>query len=181
MKHPLVAQLQFTRQKFIDGFQNVSAEDAQRCIDPMNSLSWIIGHLAVHELRVWVEIAQGRLFGENVLVCEGGKAKTNPNFDHMLRSWHLITSTADDYLDHLTQDDMQTHFMWQGKQEREDIGTMLQRNIYHYWYHIGEAQSIRQMLGHPDLIQYVGAIPHSAIYHPEAAKSSALDEANETT
>ncbi|MEM6530392.1 MAG: hypothetical protein AAF653_18980, partial [Chloroflexota bacterium] len=80
------------------------------------------------------------------------------------------------YLDNLTQRDMQTHFMWQGKQEREDIGTMLQRNIYHYWYHTGEAQAIRQILGHDDLIQYVGTIPESANYHPESTQLSTLDD-----
>ncbi|MEO0562904.1 MAG: DinB family protein, partial [Chloroflexota bacterium] len=148
MTHPLVTQLQFTRQRFREGFDGVDPEDAHQVIGETNSLSWIVGHLAVHELRVWVEIAQGRLVGDNVLVCEGGQPKTVPNFEEMLSSWRLITTTADAYLDQLTQADMQTHFMWQGKQEAENIGTMLQRNIYHYWYHLGEAQAIRQSLGH---------------------------------
>ena len=43
---------------------------------------------------------------------------------------------------------------------------MLQRNFYHYWFHIGEAHAIRQMLGHPDLPQFVGDMS-TAIYRPE--------------
>ena len=33
---------------------------------------------------------------------------------------------------------------------------LLLRNIYHYWYHLGEAGAVRQMLGHRDLPQFVG-------------------------
>ena len=32
---------------------------------------------------------------------------------------------------------------------------------YHYWSHIGEASAIRQMLGHPDLPQWVGDLTGS--------------------
>ena len=38
----------------------------------------------------------------------------------------------------------------------EDIGTTLLRNIYHYWFHTGEAHAIRQQLGHRDLPEFVG-------------------------
>jgi hypothetical protein len=33
---------------------------------------------------------------------------------------------------------------------------MLLRNIYHYWYHTGEAHAIRDMLGHKNLPEFVG-------------------------
>jgi hypothetical protein len=36
------------------------------------------------------------------------------------------------------------------------------------WYHLGESQAIRQMLGHRDLPAFVGNI-NSAPYAPEAA------------
>ena len=43
---------------------------------------------------------------------------------------------------------------------------MLLRNIYHYWFHMGEAHAIRQLLGHPDLPQFVGDMSE-AVYWPE--------------
>jgi hypothetical protein len=43
----------------------------------------------------------------------------------------------------------------------------MQRLIYHYWYHIGEIQAIRQMLGHQKLPVYVGSIEKQAPYTPE--------------
>ncbi len=169
MPHPLVQQLQFTRRRFADGIRDVPPEDAHQRFKPMNSISWIVGHLAVHELRVWVEIAQGRIVAPEVLVCEGGRPASVPDFESMWHAWEQITTTADDYLNTLTQTDMTRHLMWQGEQQREDIGTMLQRNIYHYWYHLGEAQAIRQMLGHTDLLPFVGHIPPESKYTPESS------------
>jgi hypothetical protein len=37
---------------------------------------------------------------------------------------------------------------------------------YHHWYHTGEAHAIRQLLGHPDLPQFVGDMSE-ALYRPE--------------
>jgi hypothetical protein len=48
----------------------------------------------------------------------------------------------------------------------ESIGTLLLRNIYHYWYHTGEAHTVRGLLGHSDLPEYVGNMPE-AFYRPE--------------
>jgi hypothetical protein len=74
----------------------------------------------------------------------------------MWRLWHVITSAADTYLDTLAPETMGAHFEWKGKPISEDIGTILLRNIYHYWFHLGEAHAIRQMLGHTGLPQFVG-------------------------
>ncbi len=48
------------------------------------------------------------------------------------------------------------------------MGTLLQRVIYHYWYHTGENVAIRQMFGHTDLPEFVGNIDDEAPYRPEA-------------
>ncbi len=49
----------------------------------------------------------------------------------------------------------------------QTVGSALRRVTYHYWYHIGETQAIRQMLGHEDLPEYVGDIDAEAPYRPE--------------
>jgi len=48
----------------------------------------------------------------------------------------------------------------------ESIGTLLMRNIFHYWYHTGEASAVRQMLGHAGVPEFVGDIS-TAAYRPE--------------
>lgn len=40
------------------------------------------------------------------------------------------------------------------------------------WYHLGESQAIRQMLGHTHLPIFVGAIHDEAPYMPEPFRAS---------
>jgi hypothetical protein len=155
--HPLVIQLRFTRSEFLRGLDGVTDEEARRRFDPMNSISWIIGHLANQEHGYWVRVAQGRNLAPtlNDLVGYGRPASTPP-LDEMWDTWRTVTAAADEFLNTLTTEKLQTHLEWKGEPWRESIGTMLHRNSYHYWYHLGEAHAIRQMLGHRDLPQFVG-------------------------
>jgi hypothetical protein len=165
--HPLVTQLRFTRSEFVRCLAGVSAEDAIRRLEPMNCISWIVGHLANQEHRYWVVWAQGRDLapGLNDLVGFGKPASTPP-FDEMWAIWRTITQAADEYLGTLTTETLQTHLARNGVPQPESIGTMLYRNTYHYWHHLGEAHAIRQMLGHKDLPQFVGDMSQ-ALYCPE--------------
>jgi uncharacterized damage-inducible protein DinB len=165
--HPLVTQLRFARSEFVRCLDGVSAEDGVRRIMPMNSISWIVGHLANQEHGWWVYLAQGRILapGLNDLVGFGKPASTPP-LDEMWAIWRTVTQAADEYLDTLTTETLQTHLLHNGVPRPESIGTMIQRNIYHYWHHLGEAHAIRQMLGHQDLPQFVGDMS-PAIYRPE--------------
>lgn len=45
-------------------------------------------------------------------------------------------------------------------------GVVLQRIMYHYWYHLGENMAIRHMLGHSDPSEFVGEIEAEAPYLP---------------
>jgi hypothetical protein len=156
-RHPLVTQLRFARSEFLRCLDGVSAEDAIRRLEPMNCLSWIIGHLANQEHRYWVRYAQHRELapGLNDLVGYGMPASTPP-LGEMWAIWRTVTQSADGYLDTLTLSRLQTHLQYEGQRLDESIGTLLQRNLYHYWFHTGEAHAVRQMLGHRDLPQFVG-------------------------
>ncbi len=59
--------------------------------------------------------------------------------------------------------------MSRGKPIGTTFGNLLQRVIYHYWYHTGENQAIRQQLGQTRLPQFVGDIDNDAPYRPEPA------------
>ncbi len=167
MIHPLVTQLRFTRIELARCLEGVSDADARRRIEPMNCISWIVGHLANQENGYWVMVAQGQRLAPNLNQLVGyGKPASTPPLEEMWDAWRTITSAADRYLDTLTPELLQTHLEWKGKRLQESIGTMLLRNIYHYWFHLGEAHAIRQMLGHSDLPQFVGDMS-AALYRPE--------------
>ena len=73
----------------------------------------------------------------------------------MWAAWRAITATADAYLDTLTPEMMSTHLEREGKPMREDVGISLLRNSTttgSTW----ERRTLRQMLGHTNLPQYVG-------------------------
>ena len=166
MPHPFVKQLQFTRQKWAAGLEGVSAEDALERVGHMNSISWTICHLAEFEQDVWLEAAQGKTISEAVKRCSYGEPASTPPLAEMIEAWQQITRAADEYLDTLTTDQM-------GEQlpgTSQNIGTMLLRQTWHYWYHLGEVQAIRQALGHTGLPQYVGAVPADVEYTKNAAK-----------
>lgn len=165
--HLLVNQLRFTRGELQRGLAGLGEEDAQRRIDRMNCISWMVGHLANQERRYWISFAQGQeiLPQLNDLVGYNKPASTPP-LEEMLAAWRTITAEADRYLDTLTPAKLQDYLSYKGKALDENIGTMLMRNIYHYWYHIGEMQAVRQLLGHANLAEYVGDMD-SASYYPE--------------
>ena len=85
----------------------------------------------------------------------------------MLGLWQTVTIAADSYLDTLTTESLQIDLLRDGKSVGQSLGSALRRITYHYWYHTGEIQAIRQMLGHKDLPEYVGNIEMEAPYRPE--------------
>ncbi len=168
MAHPLVDQFRFTRSEWLRGLQGVTEEDAAQHFGPMNCISWNVGHLAWHEHRYWVELAQGKMLFPQLNVMYAYQAPmSTPSFKEMLEMWHASTATADAFLDGLTTAGLQADLLRDGKSVGQTVGSALRRVTYHYWYHIGEIQAIRQMLGNKDLPEYVGDIEIEAPYRPE--------------
>ena len=168
MAHPLVDQLRFTRSEFVRALEGVTDEEARRRFLPMNCISWMIGHLAWQEQRYWLTRAAGKILVPevNVLAASGGPSSTPP-LDEMWQAWRTITEAGDPFLDSLTTEMMPTYMRATGEPDGETIGTRLHRTTYHYWYHTGESQAIRQMLGHTNLPQFVGDMEGEGEYHPE--------------
>ncbi|MCA9944186.1 MAG: DinB family protein [Anaerolineales bacterium] len=168
MTHPMVLQLRFTRSEFLRSIKNVSDEDASRRFLPMNCLSWNVGHLAWQEQQYFLHYGQGLLPLPEIgqAFAYGAQAST-PSLKEMVAAWKLITETADPWLDTLTTASLQENVISRGKPIAYKYGNLLQRVIYHYWYHLGENMAIRQLIGHERLPSFVGSIDKKAPYHPE--------------
>jgi hypothetical protein len=164
MAHLLVDQLHFTRRKWQLGLEGVSAEDAVRRLEPMNCISWMVGHLAYQEHLMWVRRAQGRVIAPELEPLAWGQPASTPPLGEMWAAWERVTDAANVYLQGVTAEMLLEHLEVDGKPYRENVGTMLLRNIYHYWYHLGEALAVRQMLGHTGLPQYVGPMTKADHY-----------------
>jgi DinB superfamily len=166
--HPLVIQLRFARSEFMRCLEGVTEEEAVKRPLPMNCLSWVVGHMANQENRFWVIRAQGKNAAPGLHERVGyGQPASTPSLSEMWGMWRAVTASADMYLDTLTPEILQTHFIVDGNPFPESVGTMLMRNLYHYWFHTGEAHAIRQILGHKDLPDFVGDM-EKASYAPES-------------
>ena len=167
MAHPTADLLRFTRSEWVRGLRGVSEDDAARHFGQMNSIGWMVGHLANQEHRYWVVWAQQRNVAPGLDERVGsGKPASTPPLGEMWAAWQTVTAAADAYLDALTPALLETHLKRDGAPVAQSVGTLLLRNLYHYWFHTGEAAAVRQMLGHPNLPDFVGdmsAVP----YRPE--------------
>jgi DinB superfamily len=168
MMHPLVQQLRFTRHEFLRGIEGLTEEEAQKRFLPMNCISWNVGHLTWQEQRYFLYYAQGQMPLPEIdrLFRYGGPASTPP-LAEMLSAWKNITRLADPWLEALTVEKLEDIVIRDGKPGKYIFGSLLQRTIYHYWYHNGENQAIRQMLGHRDLPEFVGDLDDLAPYRRE--------------
>ncbi|MGQ0600144.1 MAG: DinB family protein [Anaerolineales bacterium] len=167
MPHPLVLQLRFTRNEFQQALAGLTDGDARQRLRPMNCISWNIGHLAWQEQRYWLQRLQGQTLLPELdqQFCYGCPAITPP-LDEMWSAWSAIVSAADPYLDTLTTADfLQSRTFAVGDDSfTTSAGNLMQRVIYHYWYHTGESLAVRQMLGHAELPDFVGNIDDEAPY-----------------
>lgn len=167
--HPLVRQLKFTRSEFKRALKGLSEEDAGKRLLPMNCISWNVGHLAWQEQRYFLYYGQGKmLYPEVQKAFAYGAPASTPSLQEMLAVWQEITRAANPWLETVDSEKLLEHIIKKDGQPSDVIfGSLLQRTIYHYWYHTGENLAIRQMLGHTSLPQFVGNIDDQAPYIPE--------------
>jgi len=168
MIHPLIEQFRFTRREWLRGLEGVTEEDGARHFGQMNCISWIVGHLAWHEQRSFLQRPQNIILFPNLnKVFAFGAAMSTPSLKAMLETWHTITQASEPYLDSLTTEILLTNLLLNGEPTRQTRGSALRRITYHYWFHLGEILAIRQMIGGKDLPEYVGDIEGEAPYRPE--------------
>jgi hypothetical protein len=124
----------------------------------------MIGHLAWQEQRYFVELAQGTIEVPEVKQFGYGKPLSVPPLDEAWRLWRAVTTAADVYLETITGATLTRP--WKRDSSDETPGTRLHRTTYHYWFHLGEPQAVRQLLGHTKLPTFVGGFGKSQ-YRPE--------------
>lgn len=165
MALPLVEQLRFTRSEFMRALAGVSDEDARRRLMPMNCISWTVGHLAWQEQRYWLTgMSRQTPLPELNAQFGWGQPASTPALDDVWPAWNTIIAAADPILDAIDNDALLKEVSFQNGDWRwtTSAGNLMQRVIYHYWYHTGECMAIRQILGHSSLPDFVGDIDAEA-------------------
>jgi len=167
MAHPRVEQLRFARREFARGLAGISPEVAGRELGQMNSIGWMVAHLAWHEQVSWLTRAQGITpFPWLVEMGASGGTKSNPDFDEALDTWRQVCALSDPWLDQLTPAGLRG-FSGKPFGVPQDVGTALLRMTYHYFVHGGEASAIRQVVEGGALPEFIGVIQVEAPWRPE--------------
>jgi hypothetical protein len=171
MTHPLVDQLRFTRTEWRRALRGVPEEDGSRRFGPINSIGWIVAHLAWQEQRYFVARAQARLPIPRLdTIAPNGGPPTTPSLTEMLGLWRHATAEADVWLDQLDTAALLAPLPPPGGSRT--AGDAILRVTYHYWQHIGEIMAIRQLLDHPRRPEFVGDIETRAPYRAHPAVGS---------
>ena len=163
----MIDQVRFTRAEWLRALRGVSEEDGARRIEPINTIGWIVGHLAWQEQLYFITRAQGRtpapLLNE---VAASGGPPSKPSLKQMMSAWKEVTTETDAWMASLTTGDLLNQLPPPGN--RRTVGDGILRMTYHYWFHIGEILALRQLMGHPRRPEYVGAIEAKSPYRAES-------------
>jgi hypothetical protein len=145
--HTLIQMHYLTRQEFERNLVGLSDMDARKRIQPMNCISWIIAHVACQIQAFFVDWPAGRETDSRYVPYGYGSPASEPPLEEAMTLWRDAGNGADAFLQAATAESLQ------GKCENalsngESWGTLLVRQIFHAWCHLGEISSIRQILGH---------------------------------
>jgi uncharacterized damage-inducible protein DinB len=164
MTHPLVEQLRWTRSEFQRGLDGLSEADGARRFEPMNSIGWIVAHMAWQEQRQWLVRGQGLapIRPDLEEIAANGGPPTTPSLAAVLDAYATVTNAADPWLDGLREGDLLSALPGPGPQRT--VGSALLRVMYHGWFHTGEIVAIRQILGHREVPEFAGRIDEEAPY-----------------
>lgn len=169
MPHPMVVQLRFARSEWLRALEGVDDAAARVRHGPLNCISWAIGHLAWQEQAYWLTVGQGQILLPHLFEQFAyGAPACEPPLAESWQAWRAVTAAADPWLDQLTGADLLAprDIPSEGGVIQRGLGSLMLRMIYHYWYHLGEAMAVRQLLGHRGLPDFVGDLDGLAPYVP---------------
>jgi hypothetical protein len=143
----------FALHSFGRGLEKLSLVDAETRVrkadgSETNAISWIVAHLARHWLSAREDAGMGAIPGSWDRFATGSPDGTPPPLAEALqileRAKEGIGWIADAGEDLLTNGPP-------SRRSGERPGTRLMRALLYTWFHIGEINGIRQVLGHPEI------------------------------
>lgn len=160
--HQPVDLARFAFFEFERGLDDLSDEEARTRLtkadgSQMNAISWIVAHVA----RQWFMLAERAVVQPRSSDLEpfrtGSDDPTPPPLALVRKALHDAKAAnawiagADDALMSTVREGITA------RTADESVGTYLMRDVLHTWFHTGEINAIRQILGHPE-IAFVGPL-----------------------
>ena len=147
----VVAMLLVTRREFRRALRGIPEREAMVRVGGMNSVSWIVAHVAWQEDLFWRHLAQGLPSNARLAKAQTGASPSVPDFQQALAHWREVTRATEAYLRNLSVDALATHgeapeLGSENPLGEENLGTLVVRCLMHYWSHIGEISAIRSLV-----------------------------------
>ena len=146
--HHLVRYLQYVRRELRRAVDGMEVADLERRVGGINSVAWIVGHLAWQEQGYWL-VSRGRRPLVELQAYGRTPPTEPPRFEPLFGAWARVTAAADPWLESLTEPQLREHLEGRSLFERENIGTLLTRTSGHYYLHIGQITAVRKLLDYP--------------------------------
>ncbi len=180
MYHP-IELARFALSEFERGLVGLTDEEARTRLTKadgtqMNAISWIIAHVGQHWLSVRsLARLERRPSGLRPFRSGAPADPTPPPLSDVLKLLHDAKASidwianADPALMATTREDIVKADATTAQIDlglpNESVGTALMRAVLHTWFHIGEINAVRQMLGHPEIF-FVGRLVGNLEWRP---------------
>ena len=151
----------FAFSEFERGLEGISDEEARTRVEKsdgtkMNAITWTIKHISVPWLFGYT-LAADRPMPSGMRDYFGADADpTPPPLADALALFADARASMEAWLPRADEDLLSSKRDF-GPLPDENIGTQLMRAVLHTWFHIGEINATRQLLGHAE-IPYVGVL-----------------------
>ncbi len=161
----------FALSEFERGLEGLTDEEARTRLTKadgtqMNAISWIVSHVAQHWFSVRsLATLERRPSGLRPFVTGPAADPSPPPLTEALKLLQDAQARlewmtgADDALFVTTREELVAASASTDVRAlripQENVGTALMRAVLHTWFHLGEINAIRQMLGHPEIF-FVG-------------------------
>jgi uncharacterized damage-inducible protein DinB len=165
--YSLTDMARFALSEFERGLEGLTDEEARLRMakangTQMNSVTWTVGHLAWHWCRVR-RAATGDAYPEALNQFANGSNDPTPPSLEDARGFLQLAKESTTWI--AGADDELLARRNPRNPVSESVGTALMRVMLHTWFHAGEVNAIRQMLGHPE-IQFVGPMIGNLEWQP---------------
>lgn len=150
--HHLVRYVQHVRRELRRALEGMTVADLERRVGGINSVAWMVGHLAWQEQSYWLT-SRGEPSPSSLDLQAFGFGRSRPEampaFEDLYEAWTSVTEATNGWLVSLGETELRSHVEGRKLFEEENVGTLLTRVIGHYYFHIGQITAVRKLLDYP--------------------------------
>ena len=144
--HIITGQYELSIDQMENYYKDLTDNDIKKVFPPLNSIGWLMGHSSVYNYEIANKIKEIEI-PEEANKYRNGQPHSTPDLKDIVSLWENSVLTVKNSLKLLTDDDLSSKITWIKEDEEINFGTDITRMIFHYWNHLGEIASVRQLLG----------------------------------